>query len=87
VRAGRGGDRRGGVAGAVVGEEDRRAGKRSGERRERGRDALGLVVRGDDDRRGAGGSVGGAIYCPGPIVVAWTVNVPAEAPSGVWRIR
>ena len=72
------GDLGGGVARAVVGDPDGRAGKRAGERGERRRDALGLVVGADDDRVGARGSVGGAIYCPGPIVLARTASVPAE---------
>ncbi|MCW3019321.1 MAG: hypothetical protein JWN10_1629, partial [Solirubrobacterales bacterium] len=83
----RSGDLGGGVVRAVVGHPDGRAGKRAAERRERRGDALGLVVGGDNDRVGARGSVGGAIYCPGPIVLARTASVPAEAATGVWRIR
>jgi hypothetical protein len=73
-------DRGGGVRGAVVGDPDRRAWKRAGERVERRGDALRLVVSGDDDDRGrAGGSVGDAVYCASPIV-------PGRAlASSVWR--
>ena len=78
---------------AVVGDPDRRAGKRAGERRERRGDALGLVVGGDDhDRRGARGSVGGAIYC----LLQWLAigatedqmtDIEAHITGTVWKIE
>jgi hypothetical protein len=71
VRAGGPGDLCGGVAGAVVGDPDGRAGKRPRERCERGGDAIGLVVGGyEDDRGDVGGSVGDAIYCGAPVVAS-----------------
>jgi len=64
-------DLSGGVGGAVVGNPHARAGKRVGERCERGSDAVGLVVsRHEDDHVGVGGSVGDAIYCGAPVVAS-----------------
>ena len=62
----------GGVGGAVVGDPDGRARECAGERGERGGDAIGLVVGGheDDGRARLRGSVGGAIYCAGPVVAS-----------------
>ena len=71
VRTGSERDLSGGVAGAVVGDPDRRTGKRAGERRERRGDAIGLVVRRhEDDCGGVGRSVGDAIYCGAPVMAS-----------------
>ena len=81
----RGGDRAGGVVRAVVGDPDRRAGKRAGERRERRGDALGLVVGGDDDRLGAARDRSAARS----IVLVLSLWPDGERPGrrDVWRIR